>query len=706
MTRRTGRPMSWRTGVLALAAATGIAAQGPAPAPPSYRGWPAYGGGAEGLRYSSLDQINRTNVRRLATAWTYDSGETGGLQTNPIMIDGVLYVVTPKHRVVALDAATGAVRWRFDSGIEGSGANRGVTYWAGDGGARVFTAQDQYLYAVDARTGAVIEGFGEKGRIDLREGLGRPVEEQSVRLTTPGIVYKDLIIVGGRVGEGLPSSPGDVRAFDARTGAVRWTFHTIPHPGEQGYDTWPKDAWMTSGGANNWAGMAVDDTRGIVYVPTGSAAADFFGANRLGDDLFANTLLALDARTGARLWHFQGVRHDLWDRDFPSPPSLVTVTHDGRRIDAVAQTSKQGYVYLFDRATGEPLFPLAAHAVPPSDVAGERAADTQVLPTRPAPFARQSLTEDMLTTRTPEAHRAAVAAFRAARSEGQFVPFSVGRETIVFPGYDGGAEWGGSAFDPETARLYVNANEMAWTGRLALNVAGTAGREVYLRNCAACHRNDRGGAPPQIPSLVGVARRRRDPDLAHVVRHGTGRMSGFPTLSPEEMAVLLEFLRTGKETKAAAPASATPSPLLQYRFTGYHKFLDPEGYPAVAPPWGTLSAIDLDTGERAWQVPLGEYPALVAQGLTGTGSENYGGPVVTAGGLVFIGATSFDRKFRAFDKATGELLWEAVLPFSATGTPATYEVDGRQYVVVPSGGGKDGRPSGGAYVAFALPRPD
>lgn len=704
MSAQPSRPAAGVLALLTLAAAGVVAAQ---TTPGVSRGWPAYGGGPESRRYSPLDQINRDNVRQLVTAWTYDSGEQGGLQTNPIVVDGVLYALTPKHRVVALDAATGALRWRFDSGIAGAGPNRGVTYWASGDDARIFTAQDQFLYALDARTGQPVASFGAGGRIDLRAGLDRPVEEQSVRLTTPGVVYKDLLIVGGRVGEALPSSPGDVRAFDARTGAVRWTFHTIPHPGEFGYETWPKEAWTVSGGANNWAGMAVDEARGIVYVPTGSAAADFYGGNRLGDDLFANTLLALDAATGTRIWHFQAVRHDLWDRDFPSPPNLVTVTHAGRRVDAVAQTSKQGYVYLFDRVTGEPLFPLESHPVPASTVDGERAADTQALPSWPAPFARQRLTEDLLTTRTPEAHRAALETFRTLRSEGQFVPFSADRETVVFPGYDGGAEWGGAAFDPESALLYVNANEMAWTGRLALNVAGTAGREVYLRNCAACHRDDRGGAPPQIPSLLHVARRRPDAELAHVVRHGVGRMPGFPMLSPEEMSGLLEFLRTGKESKKTKAASASapgpPSPLLKYRFTGYHKFLDPDGYPAVAPPWGTLSAINLDTGARAWQVPLGEYPALVAQGLKDTGSENYGGPIVTAGGLVFIGATSFDRKLRAFDKTTGALLWETTLPFSAIGTPATYEVDGRQYVVVPSGGGKDGGPTGGLYVAFALP---
>src|SRR5262245_40543188 len=406
-------------------------------APAASREWPAYGGGPASIRYSPLDAIHRGNVRELEVAWTYDSKESGGLQTNPIVVDGVLYALTPKHRVIALDAATGERRWTFDSGIPGSGPNRGVTYWSEGADRRIFAAQDQYLYAVDARTGRAIASFGRNGRIDLREDLGRPPADQSIRLTTPAVTYRDLVIVGGRVGEDLPASPGYVRAYDARSGALRWTFRTIPSPGDEGYETWPPDAWRHTGGANNWAGMAVDHRRGIVFVPTGSAAADFYGGNRPGDNLFANCLLALDALTGRKLWHFQAVRHDVWDRDFPAPPSLVTVTRDGRRGDAVAQTGKHGFVFLFERETGRPLFPIEEVAAPPSGVEGERTAARQPVPTRPAPFARQRLTEDTLTRRTPEARRAVLDAFRAMRSGGPFLPFVVGQDTLVFPGYDG-----------------------------------------------------------------------------------------------------------------------------------------------------------------------------------------------------------------------------------------------------------------------------
>jgi quinoprotein glucose dehydrogenase len=604
-----------RVGAISMALlAACVPARDPRPvsAAPRYDTWTTYGGNHEQNRYSNLTQINRQNVSQLAVAWTFDTGETGAMQTQPIVVDGVLYANTPSHKVFALDAATGRRLWLFDPGIAGSGPNRGVMYWAEGSEHRVFAAVESFIYALDARTGAPMESFGVRGRIDLREHLDRDPATQQVRLTSPGVVYRDLMIVGGRVAETLPASPGDIRAYDVRTGAVRWTFHTIPRPGEDGYDTWPKDAWRRTGGANNWAGMALDEARGIVYVPTGSAAADFYGADRIGDNLFANSLVALDARTGKRLWHFQVVRHDIWDRDLPSPPTLGRLQKDGRAIDVVMQATKHGYVFVFDRITGKPVFPIEYKKFPPTDVAGEVAADTQPIPTRPAPFARQQLTEDLLTNRTPEMRASALGSFRMFRSGGQFVPLGTERPTVMFPGFDGGAEWGGQAFDPTTGLYYVNANDLAWTGRLM----------------------------------------------------------------PET-----------------------------FRFTGYRRFLDPEGFPAVAPPWGTLTAIDMNTGEHVWRVPLGEYPELALKGLRDTGSENYGGPVVTAGGLVFIAATNHDRKMRAFDKTTGALLWEATMPSTGNATPAVYEAGGRQFVAIAAGGGQSRRGGpGGVYVAFALPR--
>src|SRR5271170_6034681 len=642
--------------------------------------WPVYGGQLAQNHYSPLGQINRDNVKDLQVAWTFDTGEKGGFQSSPIIVGGTLYSYTPSQKVIALDAATGKLLWKFDSGIAGTQPDRGLAYWSdgpnGSGGARILAGVMNYLYALDAKTGQPIPSFGENGRIDLRNDLGREPATVSISLTTPGIVYKDLIIVGGRDPETLPAPPGDIRAYDVRSGKLRWSFHTIPHPGEFGYDTWPKDAWTYSGAANNWAGMTVDVKRGIVYVPTGSAAMDFYGANRVGDDLFANCLLALNAETGERIWHFQGVRHDIWDRDFPSPPVLLTVTRDGKNIDAVAQTTKQGFVYLFDRTNGKPLFPIEYQNYPASTVPDEVSALQQPLPTKPAPFSRQRLSEDMLTNRTPESHQWAVETFRKFRSEGQFVPFSVGKDTVIFPGFDGGAEWGGPAVDAETGIIYINANDVAWTGQLGLNTGEHSPQSIYMSQCSICHGEKMAGSPPALPSLIGVETRLTAAQIAATIKNGKGRMPGFPNLSDDEASALIGYLTSGENKEMASSGQTLLA--TRYRFTGYRKFLDAEGYPAIAPPWGTLNAINLNTGEYVWKIPLGEYPELAAAGMKNTGTENYGGPVVTAGGLIFIGATNYDRKFRAFDKSTGALLWETTLLFAGNATPATYSAKGRQ----------------------------
>ena len=671
--------------------------------------WPAYGGDPFGTRYSTLTQINRSNVSQLTVAWQFDPADAppGRFQAQPIVVGGILYTVTPSSGVVALDGATGKLRWSWKSGEHAVG--RGITYWTDGKEQRLLAGFGRYVYAIDASTGKPFSDFGRGGRIDLQSDLDRDPETQSVSLTTPGIIYKDLYIVGGRTAESLPASYGDIRAYDVRTGKLRWTFHTIPRPGEYGYATWPKNAWKYTGAANNWAGMSVDAKRGIVYVPTGSAAADFYGANRVGDDLFANTLLALDATTGKRIWHFQAVKHDIWDRDFPSPPVLVTVTRDGKSVDAVAQTTKHGFVFLFDRDNGKPLFPIEYRRVPPSTVEGEVAARMQPFPLKPAPYARQLLTADMLTNRTPQAHQWALDQFKTFRSEGQFVPFMVGKETVVFPGFDGGAEWGGSALDPTTGILYVNANDIVWTSSMRRAVpTASLGRQTYLSQCAACHGENMSGNAG-FPSLVDIATRRSAAHVDSIIRNGSGRMPAFSSIPPATRAELVKYIMGGK-AKEAAQGSRSPDQL-RYDFTGYHRWYDPDGYPAVAPPWGTLNAINLNTGEYAWKIPLGEYPELAAQGLKNTGSENYGGPIVTAGGLVFIGATNFDKKLRAFDKDTGQLLWETVMVNSGNATPITYEVNGKQFVVIAAFGGYDAaRPNaiksatpGGAFVAFALP---
>lgn len=706
---------NWKIGLVLLTAA--LATQllwqaAPANSANSTQEWRSYGGGAENTHHSTLKQINRDNVKQLAVAWTYDTGdvfEGSEMQCNPLVVGGVLYATSPKLRVFALNAATGKELWSFDpSGgqrVLGNRRNRGVTYWAEGNEQRIFFAFRNWLYALDARSGKPAMSFGAAGRVDLREGLGRVPKELSVGLTTPGVIYKDLLIVGSLVSETLPAAPGHIRAYDVRTGKLRWTFHTIPQPGEYGYDTWPKDAWQYSGGANNWSGMALDEKRGLVFAPTGSATFDFYGANRHGDNLFANTLLCLDAATGKRKWHFQIVRHDLWDRDLPTAPTLVTLKRNGRSIDAVAQLTKSGHVFVFERETGKPVFPIEYRKVSTAGVDGEKPADTQPLPLLPPPVARQILTAENLTRRTPEAHAAVLERFRKLRSAGQFDPPNT-QGSIVLPGFDGGPGWGGAAFDAETGLFIVNSNEVPCILRLVerpQKVLPTA-KNLYQRDCASCHGRDLLGSPPEFPALTNMSRKYNEAEMGTLIRQGVGRMPGFPALSDEATQAVSRYLLTGEDVKVA-PEKAGPATIeLKYTIDGYNRFFDPDGYPAIAPPWGTLNAIDLNQGKIVWQIPLGEHPELLAKGLRDTGSWNYGGPIITAGDVIFIGATNYDKKFRAFDKTTGKLLWESLLPAAGNATPATYQVGGRQFVVIAAGGGKRGGESGGKYVAFALPQ--
>jgi quinoprotein glucose dehydrogenase len=696
---------------LALGACIALKAQTcPSRGLPEGQDWPVYGGQPEGDHYSGLSQINRSNVGRLKQAWKFDSAEEGGLETSPIVVGRTLFAYTASQKVIALEASTGKLLWKFDSGIHSTQPARGLAYWTDGKQGRVLAGVMHYLYALDAVTGKPIASFGEQGRIDLRKNLRGDYLSQSVVLTSPGIIYQDLIIVGGRNPETYPSPPGDIRAFDVRTGRLRWTFHTIPHPGEFGYTSWPAEAWKSAGAANNWAGMALDPRRGIVYVPTGSAVFDFYGADRAGDDLFADTLLALDAKTGKRLWHFQGVHHDIWDRDFPSPPALLSVRHNDRCVDAIAQTTKQGYLYVFDRSNGKPLFPLEERPYPASEVPGEFTSPTQPFPTKPEPFTRQTLTQDLLTIRTPEAHQAALKEFAGFRSGGQFLPIGLDHETVVFPCFLGGAEWGGPAVDRVRGVIYVNANEAACVLALTQNrPTASTGERIYHNQCSLCHGKDLEGSPPLYPSLVDVGKRLNTEQIEAKIAQGGGRMPGFPNLRDEHLGALIQFLKREPESNAADPdrgglySAAADGTTMKYEVTGSRDFLDSEGYPAITPPWGTLNAIDLNTGKYLWKIPLGEYPELAAKGLTNTGSDNYGGPMITASGLLFIGATAYDKKFRAFDSSTGNLLWEALLPFAGTATPATYMIDGKQYVVIASGGTQFGRgPTGSVYVAFKL----
>lgn len=676
-----------------------------------YGGWSEYLGGPDRNHYSSLTQITPDNVKHLAVAWTYAAPDSGQMQTNPIIVDGILYGVTASVQAFALDAATGRELWRFGDPLKvWHSTSRGVAYWRDGADQRILYTIGPDLIALDASTGKPITSFGINGRVDLHTGLGESAKDKFIISNTPGTLFGDLLIMPVRLSEEADAAPGDIRAFNVRTGKLVWSFHTIPHPGEYGFDTWPKDTYKNTsvGGANCWAGMSVDRQRGIVYVPTGSAAFDFYGANRKGQNLFANCLLALDAHTGKRLWHYQFVHHDLWDRDLPAPPNLITVQHDGKSVDAVAQITKSGYVYVFDRVTGKPLFPINEVPVPKSDVPGEAAWPTQPIPAKPAPFARQvaDLRETDISPYV-ENRDSLLVRFRKYRRRLFDPPSKVG--TVNFPGTDGGAEWGGAAADPKEGIMYVNSNEMAWVITLidAPKQAELAhlspGEKVYTVSCMPCHGTDRkGNASSGYPALTDIGSRRDKGYVSHIVSNGKGMMPGFTTLTSDEKQALVSFLFGDEKQEVSAVSTTSTKAYLPYRITGYNKFLDSKGLPAIAPPWGTLSAIDLNTGEYRWKIRLGEEESLKQKGISTTGTENYGGPVVTASGLLFIAATK-DERFRAFDKKTGKLLWEAKLPAAGFATPATYQVGDRQFVVVACGGTKLGAKKGNQYVAFALP---
>ena len=672
--------------------------------------WSVYLGDAGRTHFAPLDQISVENVDQLVPVWSYDTGATEGalsqIQCNPIVVDGFLYGTTPRSHPFALDAATGAERWRFDPTAHGSAAqghNRGVVYWAGPDGGRVLAASGQDLWMLDASTGVPVPGFGDGGRVDLRTGLAHGLEASDVGSPTPGVVFEDLIIVGTKVGEVDGAAPGDVRAFDLNTGALRWSFHTIPHDGEFGAETWPAGAWRDRGGANSWSGATLDAERGIVYLPTGSATPDFWGGDRPGDNLYANSLLALDARTGERRWHFQTVHHDLWDRDLPAPPTLVTIERDGRRIDAVTQTTKSGHLFVFDRDTGEPIFPIEERAVPAPLLDGEWVAKTQPFPTAPPPFTRQALDLSGLDDgwRAEGFREKQMARLEGMRMGEDYIPPSL-EGSVMYPSFDGGAEWGGAAWDEETGLLYVNANEIGGVMTMIEAPKEVNPRSVYLENCAVCHGPDLEGTGVG-PSIRKVGERRSALEILTILALGAGRMPGFVHIPLPILERLTAYVSDpDDEKKALAALDARPGSDAPFVAKGYTYLRDDEGVPINAPPFGTLTAIDVGAGTIRWQVPLGDYPHLVERGVTGAGTENYGGPVVTAGGLLFIAATA-DETLRAFDKRTGEVLWEAPLPASGFATPATYSVSGRQYVVIAAGGGKLGRASGSTYVAFALP---
>lgn len=702
------------------------------------RDWRFYGGNASGDRYSDLTQINQSNVKQLKVAWTYDTGENNDttkrgklLEIQPVVVNGVLFGTTSDMKLFAVDGSSGKELWKFDPFEKGETKRtfhpvRGITYWEDGDDKRILYGVGSFLYGINATTGEKVKKFGNDGMVSLYEGLGdssilgRDVSKLMVDLTSPGVIYEDLVIIGSRVSEGGNAAPGYIRAFNVRNGSLVWSFRTIPLPGEFGYDTWSPDSYKKIGGANNWAGLVIDEKRGIVFAGTGAPSGDFYGADRIGQNLFANCLLALDARTGKRIWHFQTVHHDLWDLDIPTPPNLLTVVHNGKKTDAVAQATKDGFVFLFNRENGEPLFPInevpvkATYALP-----GEQPWPTQPQPEKPAPFAMQILTEDSLTQRTPDAYNYVLDRFKNSRYEGRYTNPSLEGSLVFFIG--GGAEWGGNAVSPDGI-FYVNSNNMLWWLKMHENPAYgenanlPPGEFLFNTHCASCHsisKENKAVKNDGIPGLYKVASRLNKQQITSIIESGRGRMPAFSFLNREEKENIIQFLANPEEAKKKHMESRDSSRrketaanknvyIPRYLNNGNTQFRDNEGYPAIKPPWGLLNAIDLNTGNYLWQVPLGEYPALVEQGLPATGTENHGGPIITAGGLLFIGAT-YDEKIRAFNRYTGEILWEYKLPAGGFATPITYMINGKQYIVIAAGGARYGLKPGGRFVAFALP---
>jgi quinoprotein glucose dehydrogenase len=672
--------------------------------------WSHYLGDPGRSHYTTLNGFSPENVDRLEVVWEQELPDAGQMQMNPIVVDSVLYGVTAALRAFALDARTGERLWVFGDSLKvWHSTSRGVSYWEEGKDKRIFYTLGADLWSLDALSGKPVPSFGDGGKIDLRSGMPASARDKFVISNTPGTIFKNLIIMPLRVAESAGAAPGDIMAFDVRTGKLAWSFHTIPHPGEIGHETWedPNTYLNKSvGGANNWAGMALDTEREILYVPTGSAAPDFYGGDRKGQNLFANSLLALDANSGERLWHFQFTHHDLWDRDPPAPPNLLTVTHKGERIPAVAQVTKQGYVFLFDRRSGEPLFDIEEIPFPPSDLTGETAWTTQPIPVKPPPFARQSqeLTVEDLSPFAPNQEE--IKNLFQSADRRQYRPPGLD-PVLLLPGYDGGAEWGGAGADPENGILYVNSNEMAWFLQMLPaenSTTSSPGEGVYQKYCVICHQADRAGVPASgYPSLIDLGDRLSRAETDHLLTRGKGMMPGFPQLSDTEKAALLSFLlETESKNEVAEPGiTDIETPAVPFEHRGYHKFLDANGLPAISPPWGTLHAIDMNEGEFLWSVPLGDTPGLQKTVSTPTGTENYGGPVITENGLLFIAATK-DGFFRAYNRHTGALLWEYRLPAASFATPALYEVDGKQYIALACGGEKLGTPKGNKIIAFSL----
>jgi len=706
-----------------------------------YSTWRSYEGGIDSAQYSALKQIDRSNVAQLKQVWFYPAGNNGfRYGSNPIVIDNMMFVIGRDNNIVALDAATGSEIWVYDTQKPRNISHRGLSYWESKDRSdrRLIFSTDNVLHEVDAKTGKLIPAFGKDGGVDLREGLGRvPNSIRQIQSGTPGRVFENLLILGSATGEEYESPPGDLRAFDILTGKLVWQFHTVPHPGDLGYDTWPPNAWKYIGGTNTWGEITIDAKRGIAYFPLGSPTYDFYGADRVGADLFSDCLLALDARTGKYLWHYQTTHHDLWDYDLMTAPKLLTITHEGKKVDVVVQAGKNGFVYVFDRVTGKPIWPIVERPVPQSDVPGEKSWPTQPIPTVVPPFARQKFTADEVDPyiADPKEREKIKELVAASRNEGIYTPPSLGN-TMEMPGNNGGSNWGTGAVDPTDAMFYIQAKEAPSMLKLEgrpprRQMTGTPeaqGHVLYLQYCQACHMESRAGQPPAIPSLVNVVSRTSADHVHNAIHDGLAPMPAFPDLGDEDISNVIAYLKDpGKGdvppeilTRMMAPAPSTKSKLGpggQRYWTGYGYMNSTEGLPAIGPPWSTLTAYDMDKGNIKWRIPLGEVSALTAKGIHGTGSYwPRGGPVVTAGGLIIV-PTKSDNKLHIYDKDTGKQIAEIEVAAGPEGIPAVYEVAGREYVAIsarpaveapgdsqPLGSPAPAVASTQGYYVFALPQ--
>ena len=693
--------------------------------------WPVYGGNKADNRYSHLNQINLNNVKNLQVAWTYNSDSSIGqlqsmksteMECQPIVVHGIFYGVSPSLKLFALDAGTGKKIWEFDPFKNESPKYtycRGVVFWENGMDKRIFYSAGHTLYAINASTGLPVESFGVSGKLDLHMGLdnNHEVNNLYVAATTPGIIYKNTLVMGSAVSEGGDAAPGYIRGFDVISGKLKWIFHTIPEPGEPGYETWPKNAYKKAGAVNNWSGLSLDEKRGVVYLGTGSPGADFYGGERAGINLFSDCILALDAESGKLKWYYQTIHHDLWDRDIPCPPNLVTIFRNGKKQDVIVQATKDGLIYVLDRDSGISIFPVIEKEVPVKGLPGEHPWPYQKFPVRPLPFSNQVFNEEDITNISKESHDYIKKLFDSTDHSNKFTPPNE-KGTLLY-GYSGGAEWGGNAIDSDGV-LFQNTNNGLWKLQMESSAKHLQemeslpqGQRLYNTYCSSCHGKDKKGNGAEIPALLQTSKHLNETEISHIIREGRSRMPSFTQFSPGERNALVQYLLNNQKTENISPrntSSQTSNSVKKnidfpykppYQAKIWTKVFDQQGYPGIKPPWGTLNAIDLKTGDYLWRVPLGEFPELTKKGIPVTGTENYGGPIVTDGGLVFIAATR-DEKIRAFDKKTGDVVWDFLLPAAGFATPITYEANGKQFLVIAAGGGR-GLKSSASYVAFALP---